>query len=164
MILHANITNKLPEDDLRKFSGSTLARLRRSYKRLLHPDSGVSPKPERIVQDVLRIPLSLHMVKAAEGCIIDEASAKRSGRRYGVNNNRKRGGPRQKSSQDTYRELLAAGDLHQDVLDIRNSAIQESIRRHISDMDENNNNNTTNSDSEINKRSENSENSELGSE
>lgn len=65
--LHVTITQALPDNDHRKFDGSTPNRLSDSYRRLFHPDTGVAPTPNRIMQDVTRVLRSLEMVLNADG-------------------------------------------------------------------------------------------------
>ena len=80
--LHTIVTQKAPDEDERKFAGSTPARLLASYRRLLHPETRVVPSSDQIVQDVSRVLLSLREVRARDGCIIDEKTIKRNGRRH----------------------------------------------------------------------------------
>ena len=69
---HATLSQDLPDDDPKKFDGSTPKRLSESYHKLFHPQTGVAPSSSRIKQDVSRVLQSLESVLAADGCIIDE--------------------------------------------------------------------------------------------
>ena len=87
---HATITQHLNDDDPRKFDGSTPKRLSSSYLRLYHPETGVAPTSNRIIQDVTRVLSSLEKVLDAKGCIIDKTG--RTGRRsFDKNNDDKNG-------------------------------------------------------------------------
>ena len=94
--LHCTVARNLPKDDTRKFDASTPNNMLRAYERILDPgDDGVCPPSKRICQDVGRIILSLKMVRAAGGCMIEESNI-RSGRRYEDGVIRKRDGVRTK--------------------------------------------------------------------
>jgi len=119
--LHATITQNEADNDPKKFDGSTPKRLSESYHRLFHPQSGVAPSSDRIIQDVQRVLVSLETVLEAEGCIIDENKA-RGGRRFekldNINdkNSNTWGGKRTKSTQAEYLHSLSNSDsrLHSD--------------------------------------------------
>ena len=125
--LHTVVSEKLEEDDERKFSGSTPQRLLHSYVRLLHPTTGIVPSSNRIMHDIKRVFDSMEKVREMKGCMIDENYYKRDGRRFENNEVRKRGGSRKKNSQDTYR-MAIKGVLHSDLEDVRNALIQDSVR------------------------------------
>ena len=110
---HVTLTQDLPDDNDKKFDGSTPKRLSQSYHKLFHPQTGVAPSSIRIQQDVSRVLQSLESVLAADGCIIDENV--RTGRRYEKNDDsskKKWGGKRVKSSQDEYLLQLKNMDMH----------------------------------------------------
>ena len=127
--LHCATTQHLSEEDRRKFSGSTPKRMWFSYKRLLDPDTGIVPSSRRIVQDVTCVLASMRMVRDAEGCIIDETSVSRSGRRHEIrlHNSRNWGGKRTKGSQESYRNKIS-GKLHRDARAVRDEIIRRSAR------------------------------------
>ena len=105
---HSTVTQHLEDDDPRKFDGSTPKRMSDSYHRLFHPDTGVAPSSDRILEDIQRVFHSLKLVHAAEGCMIDENN--RNGRRFEKNEKQVEngwGGSRTKASQDEYSHKLA---------------------------------------------------------
>ena len=140
---HAIVTQKAAEEDERKFSSSTPARLLASYRRLLHPETGVVPSSDRIMQDISRVILSLKEVRAKAGCIIDEKSIKRDGRRRQevASDQCSWGGKRNKKTQQAYRDEIS-GVLHPDAIALRNSGLEHSVqvfeRANIQDNDNNN--------------------------
>ena len=120
---HVTVTSTIAETDQRKFSGSTPKRLANSYIRLTDPTTGVVPTPNRIIQDVERVLVSLEKVRNAKGCIIDENG--RSGRRRESKNNddndhvnRNWGGKRTKNNQDKYQAYLdkSISSIHNDAM------------------------------------------------
>ena len=119
---HATITQHLNDDDPRKFDGSTPKRLTNSYLRLYHPETGVAPTSNRILQDVTRVLSSLEKVLDAEGCIIDETI--RTGRRRNDKKNDDDrngwGGSRTKLTQEQYLQILEKGNasIHTDALTV----------------------------------------------
>ena len=148
--LHVTITQALPDNDPRKFDGSTPNRLSDSYHRLFHPDTGVAPTSNRIMQDVTRVLMSLEMVLDADGCIIDETT--RRGRRHekrmdeDKNSTDKWGGKRTKMTQEGYSHILDKREahLHSDAVCILQPNVDRMThdRRHeegsaIVDSDEN---------------------------
>ena len=119
--LHVTLTQDLPDDNDKKFDGSTPKRLSQSNHKLFHPQTGVAPSSSRIQQDVSRVLESLEAVLAANGCIIDENV--RKGRRYEKKEDIKTnqwGGKRVKSSQDEYLLELNSMDMniHSDAMSI----------------------------------------------
>ena len=121
---HAQITQHIPDENPLKFTSSTPKRLADSYIRLTHPDTGIVPSSDRILEDIQRVLLSLERVREARGCIIDETG--RSGRRFeandddegGLNCHDNWGGKRTKSDQETYLAYLDAKEkgIHKDAL------------------------------------------------
>ena len=125
---HVTLTQDLPDDNTKKFDGSTPKRLSHSYQKLFHPETGVAPSSSRIQQDVSRVLHSLELVLDAKGCIIDENV--RRGRRYEKNENISEngwGGKRIKSSQDNYLLQLESREMeiHSDAM----STVMEKARR-----------------------------------
>ena len=53
--LHIGLTAHLPDTDVRKFCKSTPNRLDEAVRKIWHPETGISPRPNRIVQDISRI-------------------------------------------------------------------------------------------------------------
>ena len=53
--LHIGLTAHLPDTDVRKFCKSTPNRLDKAVRKIWHPETGISPRPNRIVQDISRI-------------------------------------------------------------------------------------------------------------
>jgi len=119
---HTQLTQPIPDENPLKFTSSTPKRMADSYIRLTHPDNGVVPSSDRILEDINRVLLSLERVREARGCIIDDSS--RVGRRFelneehNVNSYNNWGGKRTKSEQETYRIDLDAKDkcIHKDAL------------------------------------------------
>lgn len=65
---HCLVSKQLKDDDPKKFDASTPKRMLRAYRRILHPtNKGVCPTSRQILQDVRRIILALHMIRAADG-------------------------------------------------------------------------------------------------
>ena len=133
---HKILSEDLPENDPKKFSGSTPHRLASSYLRLFHPITGVTPSSKRIIDDVTRVIDSLEKVRGAQGCIIDESSAKRKGRRYEASGLTTRGGKRTKQSQNEYLRYLQkqCNEVHDDLLDHWKAKMQQSAA--LSNFDE----------------------------
>ena len=121
---HTQLTQHIPDENPLKFTSSTPKRMADSYIRLTHPDTGVIPSSDRIIEDIRRILVTLERVREASGCIIDETG--RSGRRFeandddeeGLNRNDNWGGKRTKSDQETYLAYLDAKEkgIHKDAL------------------------------------------------
>ena len=118
---HATVIQHLEDDDRRKFHGSTRKQMSDSYHRLFHPDTGVAPSSDRIMEDVSRVFHSLYLVHDVEGCMIDENN--RSGRRYEKYENKQMrsgwGGIWKKNTQDEYsRQLVKSNEaIHKDAMD-----------------------------------------------
>ena len=130
---HVVLTQDAPDDDAKKFSGSTPKRISSSYHRLTDPEDGIVPTPSRIMQDINRVLVSMEKVREARGCIIDESC--RSGRRYeekGDDDNSSTiirtnwGGKREKKSQESYLLHLDKSNqcIHNDAI-----LIMEEMRR-----------------------------------
>ncbi len=118
---HKCITAHLDEDHPNKFSGSTPLRLVSSYQRIFHPTSGVAPSSNRIMEDITRVLNSLEKVRGARGCIVNDCSVTRQGRRFESNKSSEtesRGGPRYKDTQENYLQYLKRryDEVHRDAL------------------------------------------------
>ena len=119
---HTQLTQPIPDENPLKFTSSTPKRMADLYIRLTHPDNGVVPSSDRILEDIKRVLLSLERVREARGCIIDDSI--RTGRRFelneehNVNSDNNWGGKRTKSEQETYVKELDAKDkcIHKDAL------------------------------------------------
>ena len=101
---HATITQHLEDDNPMKFDGSTPKRSSHSYHRLFHPETGVAPTSNRILQDVTRVISSLEQVLDAKRCIINET--KRTSRRHHKKNGNGWGGICTKATQHEYLQKL----------------------------------------------------------
>jgi hypothetical protein len=98
-LVHCALTQDLPNDDVRKFSSSTVPKLEDSYLRLLsaHDQHGGSPSSTRIVQDILKCtgPNMIAIVQARGTCI--QGLGNRNGRRSIAYSTSARGGFRKKT-------------------------------------------------------------------
>ena len=66
-------------------------------------------------------------IRDAKGCLIEEISVKRSGRRFDADAiEKQRGGSRQKKSKDSQQRKIS-GSIHSDDADVRNDNIQHSV-------------------------------------
>jgi len=126
---HVVLTHDAPDDNIKKFSGSTPKRLTSSYIRLTHPETGVVPISNRIMEDINRVLLSMERVRQARGCLIDENC--RNGRRHEKNEevttiSNNWGGKRNKNTQQSYLLHLNKKDtcIHKDA-----HLIMEEMRR-----------------------------------
>ena len=123
--VHVTLTQDSPDDNTKKFDGSTPKRLSQSYHKFFHPQTGVALSSSRIQQDVSQVLQSLESVLATDGCIIDENI--RRGRRYEKKENdieKRWGGKRLKSSQDDYLLHLKTQEM-----DIHNDAISILVKK-----------------------------------
>ena len=93
LALHVALTSELPKDDKRKFSMSTPNEIVRAIERLWHPEDGVCPKSQRIVQDLTRANYAhLEIVKHDGGIV--PGLANRNGHRNTGGNGRRYTAPR----------------------------------------------------------------------
>ena len=113
---HVALTRHLPEDDPRKFSGSTPSRMSSSYHRLIE----ICPSPKRIEQDCSRVLDAFRAVMEARGCIV-EKFGQRSGRRGVSANDSTRGGKRIKKPYEPGQYL------HPSVASVSEAMIGQSI-------------------------------------
>ena len=123
MDYHCLVSKELDDDDPRKFDASTPKKMLEGYKRILDPGIlGISPPSKRIIQDVSRTILAFKMVRAAEGCLIDEKQM-RTGRRHETNNVRSAnwGDKRTKKHHTEY--VPPSDELHNDLLEVREAQI-----------------------------------------
>ena len=67
---HVGITSMLSRDDKRRFSKATPKLIIETINRIWDPDNGVSPRPDRIVQDIERLKENIAIVIEAEGAIV----------------------------------------------------------------------------------------------
>ena len=123
---HTILAKSLSDDDERKFCSSTPKKMLRGYRRLLMPDeTGVSPKPFRIVQDVSRVLDALKLVREANGCMIEEKNI-RTGRRHEKGKRQGNwGGSRRKNDQDKY--LPPEEDIHMDLKEVVRQSNARSV-------------------------------------
>jgi hypothetical protein len=80
--LHIGFTAHLPDTDERKYSKSTPKRIDQAIVRLWDPETGISPKPCRIVQDIGRFPSACVQIVECGGGIVP-GLAERNGHRRG---------------------------------------------------------------------------------
>ena len=86
-----------------------------SYHWLFHPDTGVALYPDQIVEDINRVLLSLELLLAAEGYLIDENVRKDwrlKKKEEGDMMENGWGGKRQKRTQNEYLHQLSKRDMH----------------------------------------------------
>ena len=115
---HCLVAKDLDKNDPRKFDASTPKNMLKAYQRVLDPGpDGLVPTPARICQDVRRIILALHMVRAADGCMIEENNLRKGRRHESRNNIRKLGGKRTKKPSSEY--LPKDELLHKDLFEVR---------------------------------------------
>ena len=76
MAFHEALTNRLANNDLRKFQLGTPAEVWRTMYRCWE----MEPTPERIVQDILNLPRVLEKIVDANGCVV-HGEALRNGHR-----------------------------------------------------------------------------------
>lgn len=69
---HVLLTKNLEPDDRKKFALSTPKLMSNAYNRLLHPTTGVTPTPQRIIQDITIVLHAMEAVKNNNGCMIIE--------------------------------------------------------------------------------------------
>ena len=114
---HVALTRHLPDNDPRKFSGSTPKRISESYHRLIEIFSSLP----QIEQDCNRILDPFEAVKEARGCMVTKYG-QRSGRRGGVScGDTKRGGKREKQPYEP------GNYLHPSVASVNRDMIGKSV-------------------------------------
>ena len=79
---HVGITSILALDDPLRFSKATPKEVMKTVNRLWDPDTGVSPRPNRIIQDINRLKENFLLIVDADGAIV-EGVADRNGHRKG---------------------------------------------------------------------------------
>jgi predicted flap endonuclease-1-like 5' DNA nuclease len=125
--LHVNYTSLLLENsevvDPKKFSLSTPIRGSSAYLRIL--EAGISPRPERIVQDINRVLESMKQIVEAGGIAID-GIGNRSGRRAddqrASNGPKPRGGKRKRGPNNHNSNV----HIHPDAVEARLAKIKRS--------------------------------------
>ena len=125
---HCLLSKALDDKDPKKFDASTPKKMKLAYQRILNPDeSGVSPTPKRIIQDVRRVQVALRKVVTANGCLVQDAAI-RSGRRYEKSSKGENwGGARTKKSHLEYsppEEMI-----HKDLWEVRRKENAASVCR-----------------------------------
>jgi hypothetical protein len=129
---HVTWTRHLKDDDKRKFSNSTPVRGSSAYLRITHPETGVSPTPVRIIQDVMKVFVSMETVRKEGGIIVNgvgERNGKRSDESRAVNNENaivRRGGSRKRKDPGLTLHSL----VHADAVDPKKELIKLSLQRH----------------------------------
>ena len=68
--IHVMLTSLLEKDDPRRFSKGTPKKIVQSISRLWWQENGVSPKPDRIIQDINRLQENLRTVYDADGAVV----------------------------------------------------------------------------------------------
>jgi hypothetical protein len=87
--MHVLFTKHLPNSDERKIRLDTPKEITKAILKLYDPDTGVVPKPHRIVQDILRVLYCLEEIVKAGGAVVP-GLANRNGHRALVGNGGKR--------------------------------------------------------------------------
>jgi hypothetical protein len=77
---HVAVTWHVKKEDKRKFSFANPSEISRTYKRIMHPETGGCPSSRRILEDVNLLIFSLHKIKEAKGGVM-RSLVKREGRR-----------------------------------------------------------------------------------
>ena len=117
--LSVSLTNHLPMSDPRKFSKYTPKAISRGILKIFDPVSGCSPRPDRIVQDIKRIPEALaEIVKVGGGIVPGLAD------RNGIRRNTRTGchytPPREEPTSKTMEEM----GLHKEVFEVAKKLIE----------------------------------------
>lgn len=68
---HVTLTCQLPRNDPRRFSKGTPKTIEAAVRRLWDPQTGVSPPPHRIVQDINRVLENVEIVVREDGAVVD---------------------------------------------------------------------------------------------
>ena len=111
---HVGITSMLPRDDKRRFSKATPKLIIETINRIWDPDNGVSPRPDRIVQDIERLKENIAIVIEAEGAIVTDV-VDRNGHRRKKSNGQKQYRPK----KEQFRALSVNElNLHKDAQDV----------------------------------------------
>ena len=79
--MHITLTSILPRTDVRRFSIATPKCVTSSITRIWDPETGVSPPPNRIIQDILRVKENIELVVEAGGAIVTDACDRNGHRR-----------------------------------------------------------------------------------
>jgi ribosomal protein S13 len=87
--MHVVFTAHLPNSDERKMRRDTPKEISKAILKLYHPETGVVPKPYRIVQDILRVLYCLEEIVKAGGAVVP-GLANRNGHRALVGNGGRR--------------------------------------------------------------------------
>ena len=101
---HVTLTRHLPDDDPRKFDGSTPKRMASSYTRLL----SITPTSQRVREDCSRVLHAFQAVYDLKGAILEGEYGERSGRRLVSKSDEessKRGGSREKKEYKRHNNL-----------------------------------------------------------
>ena len=111
---HVGITSMLSRDDKRRFSKATPKLIIDTINRIWDPDNGVSPRPDRIVQDIERLKENIAIVIEAEGAIVTDV-VDRNGHRRKKSNGQKQYRPK----KEQFRALSVNElNLHKDAQDV----------------------------------------------
>ena len=161
---HCLVAKDLKKNDPRKFDASTPKNMLKAYERVLDPGpDGLVPTPDRICQDVRRVILALHMVRAAGGTMIEERNLAKGRRHESRNDVRKLGGKRTKKPSSEY--LPEDELLHKDLIEVRAAQLSnaaamfdETVLPSYDDVE----NNSENLSTIQNTENENNENLEVG--
>ena len=74
---HIGITSILAIEDPLRFSKATPIEIMKTVNRLWDPVTGVSPRPNRIVQDIQRLKENVLLIVDADGAIVDHNGHRR---------------------------------------------------------------------------------------
>ena len=83
------LTCYLPREDCRRFSKATPKLIKEAVERIWDPEMGVTPRSNRIIQDIQRVKENLKLVVEADGAVVPgvvdrngHRNSQRIGRKY----------------------------------------------------------------------------------
>ena len=124
--LCVSLTHHLPNSDPRKFSKSTPREISRGILRLFDPDTGCSPKPARIVQDISRVPDALKKIVLFGGGIVP-GLADRNGIRRTDKRQRRYVPPKEEPTMKTFCEM----GIHPDVVEVARELVESEKEKFL---------------------------------
>ena len=119
------ITNHLPKTDPRRFSKATPKLLAAAVKKIYDPVNGIAPRPERILQDIDRIPNALKKIVEADGGIVIGLADRNGHRKNRCGRKRVYHPPKEDQVAKSFVEL----GIHPDVLSVAEELIENEKQK-----------------------------------
>lgn len=119
------LTSHLDKTDPRKFSKATPKELSKAIIKLWDPVHGVSPRPERILQDIARIPVALRKIAEADGGIVPGLADRNGHRKERARGKRVYHPPRENPTPKSFEEM----GIHPDVVAVAEEFVEEANKQ-----------------------------------